>query len=99
MANRDCEGDFFLADGVRYYRCMWDSTVLVAPEPGSQCPNCKRDIAGQDHGRLETHTRRFVVLPETGWEADLPPNDQSHRDAQGSLRGSGGLTGSATGGE
>ena len=74
MANRDCEGDFFAADGVRYYRCMWDGTVLVAPEPGSQCPNCKRDIAGQDHGRLETHTRRFVILPEAGWEADLPHN-------------------------
>ena len=76
MANRNCEGDFFSADGVRYYRCMWDSTVLVAPEPGSQCPNCKRDIAGQDHGNLETHTRRFVVLPDTGWETTLPPNAQ-----------------------
>lgn len=74
MANRDCEGDFFSADGVRYYRCMWDGAVLVAPEHGRQCPNCKRDIAGQDHGSLEMHTRRFVRLPSTGLEAELPAN-------------------------
>lgn len=74
MANRNCEGDFFLADGVRYYRCLWDGIVFVAPEPGSQCPNCKRDISGQDHGSLEMHTRQFVVLPGTGWEATLPHN-------------------------
>ena len=74
MANRDCEGDFFSADGIRYYRCMWDGAVLVAPDLGGQCPNCNRNINASDHGKLEIHTRRFVVVPVTEVEATLPPN-------------------------
>lgn len=74
MANGYCEGDFFEADGARYYRCMWDGAVAAATAPGTRCPNCGREIAGQDHGRLAVQTLRFVVVPGLLAEVRLPPD-------------------------
>ncbi len=73
MANEHCEGDFFTAEGVRYYRCLWDGFVLFAPKPGDKCPHCERVIAGSDAGELAVHTQRFVQL-KNGAQALLPRN-------------------------
>lgn len=43
---------------------------------------------GLDYGSLRSEADCLAIV--------VTPNDLSHRDAQGSLRGSGGLTGSAT---
>ena len=69
--NRECNGDFFEAGGFRYYRCLWDGTVLPAPKPGELCPHCNREIEGSSIGTLEIRTRTYVVFPQ-GFEADLP---------------------------
>jgi hypothetical protein len=72
MANRECNGDFFTADGVRYYRCLWDGSVHAWLKAGSKCPACEREIQGAEHGPLLTQTTRHVVIPETLWKVYLP---------------------------
>jgi hypothetical protein len=67
MANRECNGDFFRAEGQWYYWCLWDG-LLVCYQPlgnGDECPFCKRIIDARNHGEVVT-TRRIVV------EAVLP---------------------------
>lgn len=71
MANRDCNGDFFTADGVRYYRCLWDSAVMPAPAQGDKCPNCDRVIDGTEAGEWEVRTTR-VAISQGGMEIRLP---------------------------
>jgi hypothetical protein len=62
MANRDCNGDYFAADGVRYYRCFWDGKLLTPP-PAEHCPNCDRRIDAVDVGEVQVRTTRVVSLP------------------------------------
>lgn len=71
MSNRDCNGDFFVADGVRYYRCLWDGTTMPSPANGSQCPNCKRTIDGTEIGDLAVRTL-IVAIYQDGTEIRLP---------------------------
>lgn len=71
MANRDCNGDFFTADGVSYYRCLWDSTTMVAPANGDMCPNCSRTIDGTEAGEWTVRTVRIAISPD-GTELQLP---------------------------
>jgi hypothetical protein len=80
MANRDCNGDFFTADGVRYYRCLWDSTTMPAPANGDKCPYCDRVIDGTKAGEYAVLTVRLAISP-SGMELRLPetPNAQDHR--------------------
>ena len=63
--NMDCNGDFFTADSVRYYRCLLDSTLLVARE-GEFCGNCGRRVDAVDVGVLPVETVKFVTLPSFG---------------------------------
>lgn len=43
--NHNCHGEFFIADGVRHYRCFADSSVVPgAVCNGDQCPCCARTI-------------------------------------------------------
>lgn len=72
MANRECNGDFFKADGVQYYRCLWDSNIVGAPQNGETCPNCGRVIDGQDIGELSVRTLRVVYSPRFMDEWRLP---------------------------
>lgn len=53
MANRECEGDFFSAEGVRYYRCLWDGTTMLAPATGDKCPNCSPPDRRHRGGRMD----------------------------------------------
>jgi len=71
MANRDCNGDFFTAEGARYYRCLWDSTTILAPTNGDKCPRCERKIDGTEAGEWEVRTVRLAVSPG-GMELRLP---------------------------
>jgi hypothetical protein len=71
MANRDCNGDFFTADSVRYYRCLWDSTTMPAPDNGDKCPNCHRTIDGTEAGEYAVRTVRLAISPG-GTEIRLP---------------------------
>lgn len=59
MANHDCNGDFYEANGQRWYRCLWDSTVVPADHCRGTCPHCERRIAATDHGAVKT--RQFLV--------------------------------------
>mgnify|MGYP001060149799 CR=1 FL=1 len=60
MANRDCNGDFYEINGSRWYRCLWDSTVIPAANcEGGSCPHCERRIEATDHGQVKT--REFLV--------------------------------------
>ena len=60
MANRNCNGDFYEVNGVRWYSCLWDGTVIPAAncEAGS-CPHCERKIDATDNGKVES--RQFLV--------------------------------------
>lgn len=60
--NHDCYGDFFTADGKRYYRCFKDGKVVVAFSTG-ECPNCGRPLrAAQEHGECETARTKYAIL-------------------------------------
>lgn len=55
MANRDCSGEFFIAEGKRFYRCSWDSAILRGMREGGVCQSCNRRIVGADDlGNMET---------------------------------------------
>jgi hypothetical protein len=62
--NRDCNGDFFRADGKRYYRCLLDSTIMQVLHvvEGDKCPNCLRKIDAQDFGDVEAKTVKQVTV-------------------------------------
>ena len=74
MANRECHGDFFTAEGERFYRCIWDGSLigLVPGRPFLTCTNCQREIEGQDHGEVAVETVRTVVLPDVHGAVRLP---------------------------
>ena len=73
--NMDCNGDFFTAESVRYYRCLLDGAVLVARE-GEFCGNCGRRVDAADAGVLPVEAVKFVTLPSfgQGLRVLLPPN-------------------------
>ena len=77
MANRDCNGDYFSAKGVRYYRCFWDGTVVPAPD--QMCPVCHRviDAVGQ-YGDVPVVGREYAKLPDD-IDALLPQIDGEKR--------------------
>ena len=71
MANRDCNGDFFTVSGINYYRCLWDSTVVPAPDQGDECPQCARIIDGSDAGEWAARVVQMAISPE-GMEVRMP---------------------------
>ncbi len=73
MANRECNGDIFTANHVRYYRCLWDGTIIQAPLPGQKCSVCDRKIDATDIGLLRVQTIYAVRIPN-GALAFLPAN-------------------------
>lgn len=62
--NHDCNGDYFSAEGIQYYRCHAGSTVITT-DVTEYCPNCGRYIRAELHGnvRLLTVTEKIAVLP------------------------------------
>lgn len=56
MANDKCNGTFFQITEKRYYKCLWDGSILKLnwfDQPlgnGVNCPNCKRVIEGTNAG-------------------------------------------------
>lgn len=84
--NRSCQGDFFSADGERYYRCLLDGAVLTMPVRTYTCPGCGRDIEGEDQGTLDVQTHRYVTFPN-GWKTILPDVPASPQKATGSSHG------------
>lgn len=68
MANRECNGDFFIAEAVSYYKCLLDGEVFVLPSTTTVCPNCKRVIDAEKHGVLAVTTQivKSVNIPRFG---------------------------------
>jgi hypothetical protein len=71
MANKDCNGDFFTADRMRYYRCLWDGTAILATENGDKCSHCGRIIDGTEVGEFMARTVR-IAISKDGMELRLP---------------------------
>jgi len=71
MANRDCNGDFFMADGVQYYRCLWDGAVITGAYNGGTCQNCSRKIDGTDIAVDRVEFAKIVTL-SSGTRVQLP---------------------------
>ena len=63
MANRDCNGDFFRVDGIEYYRCLWDGSVVTGAHEGGDCPECKRLIFATNHGDIPSSPMKMAMLP------------------------------------
>lgn len=70
--NRNCHGDFFTFDDKRWYRCLADSAIVDAPENGSACPSCEREVVGQENPVVQTKTIRIVTLAD-GVTLRFPP--------------------------
>jgi hypothetical protein len=88
MANRDCNGDFFIADGARYYRCLWEGKVLYpAPQQGDECSSCARIIEGTETGEAMVKTIRIAILPPKFAVEAILPNELSSPAAEGSPSG------------
>lgn len=70
--NRDCNGDFFTAQGKRMYRCLADGSLQSDMKNGDICWSCDRKIDAQDHGELPVVavTLYEVTLPN-GWKVLL----------------------------
>ena len=68
MANAECSGDFFEADGARRYRCLWDSTIVPARGKFEMCPHCKRPQNGLDVMDVEVRTVREVRVGDFDWQ-------------------------------
>lgn len=65
--NRDCNGDFFVADGKEYYACFWDGALITSPPGnGEECPHCKRKIDARSQGACEVVTVKFALVPGRG---------------------------------
>lgn len=62
MANRDCCGDRFSVEGVRYYRCLWDNAVMREPTEQT-CPNCKRAIDATEQGEIPYRLVTLITIP------------------------------------
>lgn len=75
MANHNCNGDFFTADGVKLYRCLWDGTIMDAPENGAECSNCHRPVDA-DETECQVRTVRQVSVGGASWQ-DLPVSEES----------------------
>ena len=71
MANRDCNGDFFTVEGLVYYRCLWDCTILKGLANGNQCPNCNRTIDADDLGEVRTRKTTIAILTDD-IEVEIP---------------------------
>jgi len=68
VSNRDCNGDFYEVNGNRWYRCLWDNTVIPAENCKGGCPHCERKIDASDHGKVQF--RQFLVTEvfyDTRW--------------------------------
>jgi hypothetical protein len=67
--NRDCKGDFYELDRMRFYRCFADGSVHRASVVGATCPNCRRPIDSIDRGKVKgvRRTRIYVQIPNLGW--------------------------------
>jgi len=74
MANRNCNGTFFQISEKRYYKCLWDSSILNLnwfDKPlcnGANCPNCKRVIEGTNAGDAVSFAQ-FKVFKFAGGSA------------------------------
>ncbi len=63
--NHNCNGDYFTAEGIQYYRCHADSTVIPT-DVTERCPNCARYIEAEFHSTVSliTVTERIALLPD-----------------------------------
>ena len=52
-----------MTDGVLYYRCCYDGTVVLGDDVGHDCPVCERALVEKYHGELAARTQRVVTLP------------------------------------
>jgi len=73
MANRDCNGDIFIAKEHWFYRCLWDGIAIKKElKNGDECPNCHRKIDAHYVGKVEIETAEFAILPEGVGRVELP---------------------------
>jgi hypothetical protein len=79
MANHNCKGDFFTANGAKLYRCFWDGAILDAPYNGAECPNCQRPVDGYET-ECQVRTVRQVSVGGASWQ-DLPVREKPEHDA------------------
>ncbi len=71
MANRDCNGKLFKADGVTYYECLWDGKVIAGVDTSLNCPNCNRTIDASHIGDVTTKLIKVALFPD-GRKIHLP---------------------------
>jgi hypothetical protein len=84
--NRDCNGDYFIAEGLQYYRCLLDGSVLQSSQLLSVCPHCERNVDAQDLGTLKTRTilqafnpqfKLWMDIRESEWQPiETAPKDK-----------------------
>jgi hypothetical protein len=56
-------GDHFIADGLRYYRCFANGRVIPSIVDFEECPECNRQIIDPtEHGDVPVKTVRFAIL-------------------------------------
>ncbi|KFW97580.1 hypothetical protein [Pectobacterium carotovorum] len=65
--NHDCNGDYFIAEGKKFYRCMVNLKLIPADDAMRICPCCGRNIIAGDHGVVQVTTRatvdKIAILP------------------------------------
>jgi ABC-type ATPase with predicted acetyltransferase domain len=69
--NQDCEGYAFEVDGIPYWRCLKDGTIIRAVEQHIlRCPHCGRFRADREPVLVEVRTLQRIRFPnraEWGW--------------------------------
>lgn len=64
--NHQCRGDYFIVEGLHYYRCNANSVLIQTAVNLDCCPNCGRPVLAEDHGvvPLVTYTECLASLPD-----------------------------------
>lgn len=65
---RQCHGDLFIADGLPYYSCLLQRSVVQQNlKQGDECPLCGRVINACERGEVETEKVTVAIIRgETG---------------------------------
>jgi len=66
--NKQCRGSRFVVDGIPYYHCLADSTVVRWEEVLRMiCPNCRRPIVAAKASAEIRTVRQVRLVGTTGW--------------------------------
>lgn len=76
IKNNFCFGDLFEIDGVKYYRCMWDSTIFTFKRKlQNDCVRCRRPISATKHDNIKHGTFKYAEIG--GMRYILPPDEKN----------------------